>query len=180
MYCWSCVCISMVTLVRWHYCWLLLTMHVLLVMCVYQHGNTSEVTLLLITVDNACIVGRVCVCFFCHDLLHSHHYRLQYVQISCHNGRSINGFVYFKALSLSLSSCLIVSRMSLNFLISECNMVSWYCRATYEQAFVFQARYRCLRDCLVRDTMIPHRQEKLWFSKEVSRVELRWLCTSRT
>ena len=38
---------------------LLLTMHVLLVMCVYQHGNTSEVTLLLITVDNACIVGHV-------------------------------------------------------------------------------------------------------------------------
>jgi hypothetical protein len=32
-----------------------------LVMCVYQHGNTSEVTLLLITVDNACIVGHVCI-----------------------------------------------------------------------------------------------------------------------
>jgi hypothetical protein len=34
-------------------------MHALLVMCVYQHGKTREVTLLLITVDNACIVGRV-------------------------------------------------------------------------------------------------------------------------
>ncbi len=33
------------------YCW----------SCVYQHGNTREMTLLLITVDNACIVGHVCV-----------------------------------------------------------------------------------------------------------------------
>ncbi len=34
-------------------------MHVLLVMCVYQHGNTSEVTLQFITVVNACIVRHV-------------------------------------------------------------------------------------------------------------------------
>jgi hypothetical protein len=73
-------------------------MHVLLVMRVYQHGNTREVTLLLITVDNACIVGHVCVCASCVMIYYVAITAFHLFRFSCHNG---SDFTFFKALLLS-------------------------------------------------------------------------------